>query len=302
MKTVRPAVFVAFVAALLLAACASLPEPDAGADSRARAARLLGLAAEAHGTAAFGRLHDISVAFDGEWAAPAGRVQPVLVDERFRGRSEERLLPAQDAIGQTHRGPGGIKQVFRDAAGVRVWYGGAPSTDAQVAAAAALVADGYRLFLLGPIWLQRHGSAFETAGEGRVDGRPCDWLLAMLRPGLGLAAEDKVALCIDRETHLMRRVRFSLEGLDSTRGAVAEVDVDGYVEHAGVRWPTRFVERLRRPVPLLPIHRWQLIGLDVDRGYGRDDIADGGGFRGAAAAPARPLAPQPARAAVPDRP
>ena len=277
--------------AVTVAACTSLPDPAGTPDSRAQGARLLALAATAHGDAAFGRLRDVNVAFDGEWAPLAGRVQPVLVDERYRGRSQERLLPAQDAVGQTHRGPGGVKQVFRDAAGVRVWYDGVANADPQVDAAAALVADGYRLFLLGPIWLQRHGSAFEAAGEDRVGGRACDWLLATLRPGLGLAAEDRVALCIDRESRLMRRVRFSLEGLDSTRGAVAEVDTDGYVERAGVRWPTRFVERLRRPVPLLPIHRWTLTGLDVDRGYGRDDIAGSSGLRGAAAAPAQAISP-----------
>lgn len=84
----------------------------------------------------------------------------------------------------------------------------------------------------------------------------------------------------------MRRVRFTLEGLETTRGAVAEVDVWDYVDVQGVKWPTQFYERLRKPIPLLPVHRWRLTGLDVNRGYALSDI-DGAAFAGLAAAPAQ---------------
>lgn len=273
---------------LSIAACASLPQPTGNGVSSPEAQALLESAAQAHGKAAFARMHDINVSFDGEWAGLVKRFQPVLIDERFRGSSEERMLVGENAIGQMHRGPGGVKQVFRRSGEVRVRYNGSPNTDPTVEAAAALVADGYRLFLLGPIYIQNAGALVELAGEDWVDGRHCDLLLARLRPGLGMAAEDRVLMFIDKRERLMRRVRFSLEGLETTRGAVAEVDVWNYVEVQGVKWPTQFYERLRRPIPMLPVHRWSLTGLDLNRGYRRSDL-DAPEFAGLAAAPAQRL-------------
>ena len=77
-----------------------------------------------------------------------------------------------------------------------------------------------------------------------VDGRRhgCDVLRVRIAPGLGFSESDRLALFIDREEGLMRRVRFTLNGLDSTRGAVAEVDASGHVALRVVRWPTRFHE------------------------------------------------------------
>jgi hypothetical protein len=94
---------------------------------------------------------------------------------------------------------------------------------------------------------------------------------------------------IDKEACLMRRVRFSQDGLGSTRGAVAEVDVAGHLDRYRARWPTRFHERLLRPLPL-PVHDWRLAGLDVNRGFGTAEI-DGAAFSGRALASAgRPTA------------
>ena len=77
----------------------------------------------------------------------------------------------------------------------------------------------------------------------------------------------------------MRRVRFTLGGLESTRGAVAEVDTFDRITLLGVRWPTRFHERLLRPLPL-HVHDWRLRGLDLNRGLKSADIsgATGCGF------------------------
>jgi len=69
----------------------------------------------------------------------------------------------------------------------------------------------------------------------------------------------------------MRRVRFTLNGLDATQGAVAEVDAGSHIAMDGVNWPTLFHERLIRPVPI-PIHDWQLTGLDVDRGLTAGEV------------------------------
>lgn len=252
----------------------------------------------AHGMAAFREIRDVSVGYDGSWAPFIHRLQPVLVDRSFRGASEERLLPGAGLAAQAYAGPDGRKQVVRCASGgVRVWFNGEEARDAERRAAAALVADAYALFLFGPLllaggWGAPRGLALDTGGaeDILVGGRPlaCDVLRGRVAPGLGLAASDRVALFVDREEGLMRRVRFSLDGMESTRGAVAEVDAWDHVARHGVRWPTRFHERLLRPLQM-PVHDWWVVGLDVNRGLEAEDIADEA-FRGRAAAPATALA------------
>jgi hypothetical protein len=112
--------------------------------------------------------------------------------------------------------------------------------------------------------------------------------LAVRRPGHGQSVEDRYLLFIDRQDRLLRRVRFSMEGLAATQGAVVEVDFFDHREIAGVRWPTRFFERIRKPIPRLPVHAWRLTGLDVNRGYSAADIS-GRNFSGLASDPARAL-------------
>jgi hypothetical protein len=127
-----------------------------------------------------------------------------------------------------------------------------------------------------------------TGQNETVEGRACTTLVAVRRPGHGLSAEDRYLLFIDAENHLLRRVRFTIGGLESTQGAIAEVDFFEHTEIAGVTWPTRFFERLRKPIPNLPVHDWRLIGLDVNRGLIAADIA-GPTFSAKASAPARPI-------------
>ena len=301
--TLRRRLVLASLASPALQGCAApLPElsnPGTAPDARA----LLERSAEAQGFTAFSRLNDLNVSYAGEWPALIGRLQPTLVDSGFRGGSEERplLRGGPMVVAQAHTGPIGRKQVVRRAArggqgDVRVWFNGEEARDDERRAAAALVADGYGFFLLGPMLLARHWAAerspaMELAGAERivVDGRRhgCDVLRVRIAPGLGFSESDRLALFIDREEGLMRRGRFTLNGLDSTRGAVAEVDASGHVTLRGVRWPTRFHERLLRPFPL-PVHDWRLTGLDVDRGL---DAAEVGGvaFVGKAAKPAEAL-------------
>lgn len=113
----------------------------------------------------------------------------------------------------------------------------------------------------------------------------CDMLRIRVEPGLGFSRADELALSIDVEDRLMRRARFTRNGLESTRGAIAEVDLSDHVVRNGVTWPTRFYERLLRP---LPVHNWTLAGLDCNRGLTRAEI-DGAGFSGRAAQPAAAL-------------
>lgn len=269
----------------LFAGCAS-PQLDglAPTQSDPAAHALVEASRQAHGGAAFDAIRDVSVRYDGKWAAIGPRTQPVLVDRDFRKSSEERLLIDPRVIAQEHRGPQGEKVVVRGRDGVEVSYDGKPNGDAEVKRAAALVADAYAMFLLGPFYFDRPGVTLALAGEAEVDGAVCDRVLAVLRPGFGFAEEDRVMLFIDRETRILRRVRMTLNGFESTTGAEVDVTFRDPVRIGGVLWPTDFDERIREPFDL-PAHRWKLLGLDLNRGMTRADLTSEG-FTGAAVAPA----------------
>lgn len=262
------------------------PPTDAVAAGRLRDS------AEAHGLAAYRQLRDINIAYDGQWRPLVGKVQPEIVDAGFRGSSQERLMPALGLSAQSYTGSQGHKEVLwrrapgaADAQGeIAVWFNGTRSVDPAAEQAAALVAEGYKLFLLGPMWLVDRPLPVRMAGTETVDGRSCDVIEAWLAPGLGRSAFDRIALCIDRSDGLMRRVRFTLEGFPGTRGAVAEVDTFDHARRFGVMWPMRSYERVRHPIAL-PAHDWHVTGLDVDRGYPPEALS-GPELTGAAAAPA----------------
>ena len=279
-----------------LAGCSTpLPLTSPPGGPRGDAERLLLRSAEAHGLAAYRQLRDINVRYEGEWRPLVDRVQPVLVDKGFRGSSEERLMPHAGIVAQAYRGPAGRKQVlWRRGKGtpsepgqVDVWFNGDASRDAEALDASALVAEGYGLFLLGPLWLVERGLAMQLAGRESVGGRDCEVVEVWLRPGLGRVPLDRIALCIDRQDALTRRIRFTLEGYSGTRGAVAEVDTFDHERRFGVTWPMRSYERVIHPLPL-PAHDWRIAGLDVNRGYDAGALA-GAAFSGAAAAPAAAL-------------
>jgi hypothetical protein len=262
-----------------LSGCADLPtsHPDSFSDGMP----LLRLSAAAHGDASLKRMHDVNVSYSGQWSGLIKKIQPVLIDDSYRGGSDERMLLKENVIAQRHVGSAGTKQVYRDAGTVHVWRNDVIDRDAESLAAAALVADDYRLFLLGPMVLVTMASRVENVGTTTVDGRLCNRLLITLTPGLGQSSLDRVELDVDHETHLAKRLRISLEGLASTQGAVAQIDVSDYISAHGVKWPTHFVESLVKPIGGLPIHDWHLTGLDVDRGYSLDEIS-GPQFAGAA--------------------
>ena len=161
------------------------------------------------------------------------------------------------------------------------------SSDPAARDAAALVAEAYGLFLLGPLWLVDRGLRMQRGGTERVDGRLCDVIDVWLSPGLGRVALDRVAVCIDRSDGLARRLRFTLEGFTGTRGAVAEVDTFDHERRFGVVWPMRSFERVVHPIAL-PAHDWRITGLDVNRGYEAEALR-GPTLTGAAARPALPV-------------
>ena len=265
------------------------PAGDAGAAARLRDS------AQAHGQDAYRALTDINVSYGGEWRPLIDRIQPEVVNAGYRGSSQERLMPRAGIVAQAYTGPLGRKQVvWRRGGGaannlgeVAVWFNGARSADPAAQNAAALVAECYGLFLLGPLWLADRGLRMQMGGTERVDGRICDVVDVWLSPGLGKVATDRVALCIDRIDGLVHRMRFTLEGFAGTRGAVAEVDTFDHERRFGVVWPMRSYERVVHPIAL-PAHDWRITGLDVNRGYGSSELS-GPEFTGSAAAPAKAL-------------
>jgi hypothetical protein len=247
----------------------------------------------AHGLEAYRQITDINIGYDGQWRPLINRIQPEVVDAGFRGPSQERLMPAAGINAQAYTGPLGQKQVWwRQSSGaaqgeVAVWFNGQASTQPAQLSAAAVVAECYRLFLLGPLLLADRALPTQLDGTARVDGRLCDVVQVWLSPGLGQVAQDRVALYIDRADHITRRMRFTLEGFAGTRGAVAETDTFDHQRRHGVLWPMRSYERVVHPLNL-PAHDWFVTGLDVNRGYAPDAL-QGPRFDGSAAAPAKKL-------------
>ncbi len=94
-------------------------------------------------------------------------------------------------------------------------------------------------------------------------------------------------LFIDRATKQLRRVRMTLNGLESTRGAEVDVTFREFRNIGGVVWPTSFDERIRVPFDL-HAHHWRMLGLDTNRGLRAADFSVAG-FQGRAARPAAPL-------------
>jgi hypothetical protein len=239
--------------------------------SEPKAQALVTASQKAHGSFAFDRIMDLSVRYEGKWASIGPRFQPVLVDSKFRGASEERIILSPRIIAQSHTGPGGVKKALRSPGKIAIAYNGTATDDDETEQAAALVADAYALFLLGPFYFQQSGTVFAMNGESFVDQALCDEVLAILRPGLGMAEEDRVILHIDRSSKLLRRVRLTLNGLDSTRGAEVDVTLRDFKKIDGVLWPTDFDERIRSPFKL-HAHHWNLRGLESNRGLSTRDL------------------------------
>jgi hypothetical protein len=256
----------------LLSSCASTQICSRSiTNSEPEALALVKASQKAHGGDAFDQIRDLSVRYEGKWAAIGPRFQPVLVDSKFRGASEERIILSPRIIAQSHTGPGGVKGVLRSPGQIAIAYNGILSQDAEAKQAAALVADAYALFLLGPFYFQQRGTVFALNGESFVDEAMCDEVLAILRPGIGMAEEDRVILHIDRGSKLLRRVRLTLNGLDSTRGAEVDVTFRDFKNIDGILWPTDFDERIRSPFKL-HAHHWNLRGLESNRGLNARDL------------------------------
>ncbi len=280
-------------AALLLAlitGCGSIPMPK-GSTSQPEALALLLQSQQAHGKAAFESIKDINVSYTGKWFDLITRIQPAITDTAFRQTSQERMLMADGLIAQIHAGPGGGKTVQEESANgqrqLAIWYNQQPHTSPAQMAASHLVLHAYQIFLYPAFYVQR-ATQLELAGRSVLNGRDCDNLLAVLRPGIGNSVEDRALLCIDRQDKLVRNVWITLEGSEPSKGAVVSVAHDKFVEVGGVVWPTHFYETVVRPFAGLPAHDFSLSGIDINRGLGKADF-EGAKWSDKAAKPAAVL-------------
>ena len=105
-----------------------------------------------------------------------------------------------------------------------------------------------------------------------VDKAACDQVLVVLRPGFGEAKEDRVILSIDRISKQLRRVRMTLNGLESTQGAEVDVTFRNFQKIGGILWPTDFDERIRVPFDL-HAHHWRVLGLEINRALRSGELA-----------------------------
>lgn len=257
-----------FIATLSLvvgtsAGCASVPAAGELATSTAAGKRLLEKAKLAHGAEAFEKLSEVNVSYDGEWAGGVQFFQPVLIDYDYRKRSDERIELPSLTVHQKHFGPGGVKEVRRPQGEIEVRYDGEPNDDELKDRAAAAVVDGYLMFLLGPFYLDLNGAIIDEGPPATVDGRKCDQLFAVLRPGFGGSPEDRVLMAIDQEDGIVRRLRFTFNALPTTQGVVADVIPENHIRIGGVLFPTVFTEIIRDPLPGVTVHRWRVTAVDV---------------------------------------
>lgn len=254
-----------FLAISLSASCSTLPRPGAGPGPAVSgdAKALLRQSSRTQGDP-WKNFQQVDTAYTGEWSAIATRLQPVLTDPEFRKDSVETYRPRRAAVRQLHRGPGGTKEVRREGRAIAVSYNGSPATGGEVLKSAALVADAYTAFLFGSSWLVEQGRGFRLLAARELDGESCDLVAGRLSPGFGMAEEDHFIAWIGTESRLLKRLQFSLNGLDSTRGADVDVVFSEHWKAAdGSIWPGRFVEHIQRPVKA-KAHEWRMTTLSLD--------------------------------------
>jgi hypothetical protein len=276
---------------LLNTACTTVVPLAKTTSTQSDARLLLDKAQLAHGGRdAFGKINDINVSYDGTWYYLITKIQPLITDPKFRKTAEDRVLPKAGVLAQIHRGESGEKTVIKKG-GLRgemgVWVNGKPQNSADPIAASHIVLDAYQAFLYPAFYVER-ARLLEVVGEAWVGDRKCDVLLTILSPGIGGALEDKAIIYIDKQDHLVRRVRLTLENTASTKGAAVDVDHSEFVTLAGIKWPTKFYESIAKPFAGLSAHDFYLTGLDVNRGLDSNDFI-GGQFSEKAAKPAAPF-------------
>ncbi len=265
MKLLSSLVLVVFLLASLNA-CSNLPNPNRpGPRAETAGKPLLAQAAQVAGHP-WTRLRRVEVGFDGEWTQIVSKLQPELVDAGFRQGSTEVYAPRLAKVEQHHQGQAGMKDVLRTPDTVTVSFNGVPATDNVRLDAAALVADAYTIFVFGADYLLARGQDWHVLDGGPVAiGDDSCWLVSgTLKPGIGRSAEDKVIAWISQRSHHLRRIQFTLNGLESTAGADVDVTFDDFQPGPkGTTFPRHFVETVHRPLHI-KAHDWRMLSLKAD--------------------------------------
>jgi hypothetical protein len=177
--------------------------------------------------------------------------------------------------------------VIRSADGITVYYNGLRETDPVKLRATALTNDAFRLFHFGPGFVKARASAMRRLADANESGVRYRRLLATLQPGFGESKTDQVVLWIDASTSRLFRVHMTLNGFETTQGAHVDTTFLAYRQVGAFLLPTRFVERVRGPIRI-DAHEWHTTGIDLDRGWTREDVS-GPAFGGRAATAATPI-------------
>ncbi len=244
---------------------------------------------EVHGGEVGATTSDVNLSMTGTWGWLIQRIQPVVTDSGYRISAQERYHPAEQVYAVLWEGPRGTKKVVRTPDSIEVYYNGVREVDETRLGAAAMTADAFQLFHLGPTFLRARQASFERLADEKEKGRRYYRLLATLRPGFGRSAEDQVVLWVDAETGRWFRVHLTLEGFETTRGAHVDVTFLRHQQVGPLLLPVEFHERVRGPIRI-NAHDWSFTGVDLGRGWAVEEVS-GAGFSGSALAPAKPLAP-----------
>lgn len=233
---------------------------------------IFALTLEKHGGANLDELNDLNLAIDGEWHFLVTQIQPLIADADYRQQSEERLLLNEQLYFANYKGDGGNKQVYRTPNEIKVAYNGEITRDEQKNSAAALTADAFYLFTLGPLALHERVKNWQRLPDTTEDGNGYYRINARLAPGFGLSERDFVTLWVNKQSALTYRVHITLDGFDATKGAHADTTYLKYTEIDGFTFPTHFFERVRGPISI-DAHEWWYTGIDINRGLTAQDLS-----------------------------
>jgi len=228
---------------------------------------------------------DLNLSIDGTWSTLIQRIQPIVTDSAYRITAQERYRPSDQLHAVWWQGPAGTKKVLRTPTTVEVSYNGIRELDEKKLQAAAMTADAFQLFHLGPSFLKMRGAAFVRLDDARESGVTYQRLHTTLSPGFGFSPADDVVIWIDPRTSRLFRVHLTLNGFETTRGAHVDTTFLEYRQVGRMLVPTRFSERVRGPIRI-HAHDWWMTGADLARGWDETAVS-GPDLAGAAAAPAQ---------------
>lgn len=259
-----------------LAGCATpWPETPTGPGSPSALARLRE-SALAHGLTNWQQVQDLSIDL---------RRSPERRQGAAAGTLQLRCLPALGLLAWRDQGLGPPQQGWRrwaspagagshaDRPTVKLWQAGQADSDPARLQAAASQADLLRWLLLGPMALVDTRQPVNWAEPATLEGRRCDQV-TLDAPALpGDTGISRLALFIDRDQGLMRRLRVMSIAEQGQAGAQAATwDLPDPILLHGLHWPRR-CQRMAPSRLGSEAANWQLVGLDLDRGLRASDVA-----------------------------